>query len=527
MTKKKYFLAALLSLGLGLNAQDFSNGVFILNEDQWGTFDSSLNFLDNSGNFTYNVFQQQNGGTTLGTTTQFGAIYGDQFFFLSKQPGKKDSHSGRFTVANASTLVRTTDFDTLSTLGEGRSFVGVSADKGYIGTSEGILVYDIKNQTIGNSIAESLNKGQVGNMIRGAKYVFAVMQSGGILVINPETDAVIKTFSGNYTRVAQSKSGDIWLAKEDTMEQINQYTLEVAQSISYPTGIKVRGSWGAWNAGSFCASNQNNVLYLTNNGEWSTGTQIIKYDIDKNEFATIYTLSDSALQFYGAGIRINPKTDEIIANVAKGYEPINWVYKLDNSGNLISTHQLKEHYWFPAMPIFPDNDAPVVSDQLQSQYTIKEETTIDLKTMATDTDNLSAAIVKSVEVLSGDTITANINSTDELVITPTKNGTAKIKVTFNSNGKLVSKEIEIVVAGLSVNDVAKSAFKVYPNPATDFIRVSSEKEASISIFDLTGKLIKQGNTQGKTFSVSALPKGLYLLKVEADGQVQTSKLIIK
>ncbi|MDO4224748.1 MAG: hypothetical protein Q4C75_02525, partial [Bergeyella zoohelcum] len=62
--------------------------------------------------------------------------------------------------------------------------------------------------------------------------------------------------------------------------------------------------------------------------------------------------------------------------------------------------------------------------------------------------------------------------------------------------------VEIIDCTLKVENFGKTIFEISPNPATDFIRVSSEKEASISIFDLAGKLIKQGNTQGKTFSVS-------------------------
>ena len=74
--------------------------------------------------------------------------------------------------------------------GDGRAFLGVNDSVGYIGASNGIFLFDIKNLTVGDQLKGASNSGglyngQVGMMVRTKTYVFAVQQSKGVLVIDP------------------------------------------------------------------------------------------------------------------------------------------------------------------------------------------------------------------------------------------------------------------------------------------------------------------------------------------------------
>ena len=57
---------------------DYSDGVFIVNEDWYGHQNSTVNFLTNQGEWIYRAFQKENPGRELGCTTQFGTIYGNR-----------------------------------------------------------------------------------------------------------------------------------------------------------------------------------------------------------------------------------------------------------------------------------------------------------------------------------------------------------------------------------------------------------------------------------------------------------------
>lgn len=81
--------------------------------------------------------------------------------------------------------------------------------------------------------------------------------------------------------------------------------------------------------------------------------------------------------------------------------------------------------------------------------------------------------------------------------------------------------------GVSDNAV-KSNLKVYPNPATDIVNISSTKKIeNITVIDMTGKKV-QSFKAGNQINVSSLAKGTYILQVYyGEGAVENTKLIKK
>ena len=73
---------------------------------------------------------------------------------------------------------------------------------------------------------------------------------------------------------------------------------------------------------------------------------------------------------------------------------------------------------------------------------------------------------------------------------------------------------EICIA-LSSENANKAAFRVYPNPASDFIKVSKEfLNASYKVHDIIGKQIKYGKLgQSLSIDVKTLNQGIYFLSI--------------
>ena len=80
----------------------------------------------------------------------------------------------------------------------------------------------------------------------------------------------------------------------------------------------------------------------------------------------------------------------------------------------------------------------------------------------------------------------------------------------------------------TANADLKSALKIYPNPATDVVNITSKNEVkSVNIMDLSGKLVKSVKG-GNQVNVSSLAKGTYILQVYyGNGAVENTKLIKK
>lgn len=86
---------------------------------------------------------------------------------------------------------------------------------------------------------------------------------------------------------------------------------------------------------------------------------------------------------------------------------------------------------------------------------------------------------------------------------------------------------------LAVNDFHKEPYLIYPNPASDFVNIAFEtvqKELSIELIDRQGRMIlQQKNQSGNQFTVdtSALPKGIYLIKISTDTASYSQKLMVE
>lgn len=536
--KKFYLFTALFLSASAANAQSYTDGFFMVNEDWFGHTNGSVNFIKNDGTVNYRVYSTVNNNQAFGATTQYGTIYGNKFYFISKQAADggdtQYTPGGRLVIANAQTMQKIAGFNTIGG-GDGRSFVGVNEHKGYIGTSNGIYTFDIDNLQVG-SLIPNTGTGQIGNMIRTSRYVYAVKQAVGILVINPNTDAVVTTISGSYHSIVQAKDGSVWTVQDQKVVNINETTFATT-AYNIPS-TKYIGPWGAWNAGSFTASIQNNALYWINSvNSFVSGTQIVKFDVTNKTFNENFAMLPGQTGTYkqipyGAALRVNPVTDELILNTTEsGYGTHyqnNWIHTFDNNGNLTNTKKLDDYYWFPAMAVFPDNTAPVISTTLPTQMTLSGITTIDLKTVISDTDNLSAAIVKTVKSNTNpEAVSAVINADEELVLSRQGTGTAEIVLSFNSNGKIVEKTLSVTGSTqvLGTAETKKVSLSIYPNPATDLVNIrTSEKIIDVSLFDMTGKKIEVSYNSGQ-LNVSTLPKGIYIVRATTEKAVYQQKLI--
>lgn len=504
MEGELYYLPALTSEPVQV---DYSKGTFIVNEDWYGHQNSTLNFLTDDGEWIYRVIQKENPGVEIGATAQYGAIYGDKFFVMAKQPKDPGASitGGRITVCDAKTMKVLKQIENIavddkgSSIADGRGFLGVDEHKAYVGSSNGIYVLDLDSLKITGSVSgagndsddpyQQLYGGQIGNMVRVNDRVFAVHQKNGLLIINPATDEVEKTVEApegwGFGSVVLSKDGNLWLSlaassgsgQADTrIVKLNPATLEQT-IIECPEGIfGPANTWYAWTPDCFCASKQNNVLYWNGgNSSWFSGKTIYKYDIDSNTFSTFIDYNDDpdGWQIYGCSFRINPVTDEAIVSLYKSYgDPTYVVRKYDNEGKQTAEYSMISNYWFPSLPVFPDNEAPVVADIDPVSITTEDCTTVSLKDVATDADNMDAAIVKTVKKVSDENVLKAEMADGDLVITPLKAGKADITIQINSNGKLAETVVSVEIS-----------------EATDIDAVEGAKAEEVGRYTLDGKML--------------------------------------
>lgn len=397
---------------------DYSQGVIFINEDWYGHQNSTINYLlpdDPDGDYWhYRVIQSENPGTELGCTNQYGAIWNGRLYLIAKQ--EKDPGAsivgGRISVADAATMKIIKQLPLIDPSGnqcDGRAFCGVTATKGYVSTSNGIWILDLETLEIvgqvkgsenpnvedGNELpntnpSASLYYGQTGTMVLAEGKVFAVHQQYGLLVIDPESDRVTELLdmsivdnaieqatgtrparpSGIGSTIVRAKDGSLWhsVARNvqgsgDTMPyvvRIDPMTLErevvrIEGNGVYPPS----NSWYAWTPDPFCASQVTNRLYWCGGpNSWFTTDRVFRFDIDTRKVEKILDFADEPgdWHIYGCSLGIHPQTDELYASVFhKFIDPTYATRRYDADGRLLMEYPMISNYWFPSLPVFPQN----------------------------------------------------------------------------------------------------------------------------------------------------------------------------
>lgn len=434
-------------------------GFYVMNEGWFGHDKGSVNYFSNTtADIKYRLFKEANPGAEeqLGNTTSYATMWGNHLFFVSKQ--------GNRLVVTDKNFKWLASFPEIKENRDGRMFLGIDDKKAYISTSDGIVKFDIAGMKMGGVIEGVA--GQVGNMCLAEGKVFAVSETN-LFIIDPKTDQVLKTVPGTYSSVVLSQNGTVWVATATGLQKYDADDMEAEDAeITYQKGMEFYDSWGNWNANSLCASTQENVLYWMTGEKsmWSvTLRKVVKYDIEHNQFTAFEEIgkseNDVQLSYYGAGIRVNPLTNELVTMAVQdgwgdNYK-YNWVYKLDASGKVLQTYKLlggaavdgsqaeDPYYWFPSLPFFEDANHPQI---LLNQVKVKvgETEEVDLDEKVVDYDNIFASMMFELTPAESNQAQVVLDG-DDLKVKGVQPGVTACKLSVISNGVRVEKNIQIVV----------------------------------------------------------------------------------
>ena len=384
----RLFTAALLAgLFSAASAQqnEYTDGVFMLNEGNYGTERATINFLDKDGNWNYRLPVTMDGNQIqLGTTGCDAVISDGKMYIVSKKNSSKpDNDDPTLVVCDAKTLKGIGEISTIkagNTYADGRAFLPVpELGKGYLSTTNGIYAVSLQSNSLLYLIegTDGLNNNQAGNMIYRDGKLYALDLQRGLLVINTTSanadghDKIEKTINnegdgGTYCSIVEAKDGSIWLTagtvSGGTADHLVKFdpATETTENVALPEGTyQPTNNWGSWNPDCFTASTTENALFWNGaTGAWSNGQHIYKYDIDSNTTTLLldFTKADAPQPFvYGAACRMNPDNGYLYLSVTKGsawgdeselrvYDPAD--------GSLKESYPMEKNYWFPEMPVF-------------------------------------------------------------------------------------------------------------------------------------------------------------------------------
>lgn len=393
-------IAAASLLAQSAVASDYTKGIIVVNESQYGKGSGSLNYLlpgEKAADWDYRVFRKENPGRELGCTSCYGAYHNGRLYVVSKlarDPGSAVT-GGILTAIDGSTLEWKGQIDALDPSGKrvcGRAFLGIDATKGYVSSSNGIWVvnletlevkgmidgtenpYGVDDKPVGDPTG-ALYFGQCGTMLAAGGKVFAAHQSKGLLVIDASTDKLITSVSMDFVAdgagigsVVKAKDGSLWASvtqnvdgdgmMHNSLVRIMPGTLATSV-ISLPEGIyPPSASWASWSADTFCASAVDNMLFWTGGStSWFANQLVFRYDIDAGEFVQLVSFEDDddGWKVCCPSLRVNPADGNVYMTLFKDVVSTQYMVRsYDASGNRLCDYPMERGYWFAGMMLFPE-----------------------------------------------------------------------------------------------------------------------------------------------------------------------------
>ncbi|MDE6269683.1 MAG: DUF5074 domain-containing protein, partial [Muribaculaceae bacterium] len=476
----------------------YTEGTLIINEEWFGHTNGGMNYIKPDGTMMYQVYERENPGMSFGCTSQYAAIWAGKLIAISKQAvdgGDPLPGGGRVVVADAATLQRQGSIDNLvfgdeTKSADGRAVVGATPDKVYVGTSNGIYIVDINDIAVTGKVTglddsgsegANLYAGQIGDMVHAGRYVFGIKQSTGAFAIDTETDRIVRNYPLTTVQgITQTADGHVWVASvEDgcgrftcidpaTLDEVEDMSVTLPASVAYPTC-----SWGAWRNTPFVGSHSRNTIWFSAGGGIAGGSAKDKYygwevGSDPNSLVPVFDMAEANLtgsnarvkqKTYGT-LRYDDRSGELIVmtteDSASGHYRYNWTHFINpETGEILRTIALRPYYWFQAFAIFPDKHDAVIDLDRVNMVLKDGEKVIDLSELVSDADNVDANI--KLYLVDQPATMAETEETEEeapstvaldgrtLTITPNHTGQHFFTLAAESNGRTVSKTVEVNV----------------------------------------------------------------------------------
>lgn len=555
---------------------DYTDGTIILNEEWFGHTNGGLNYITPDNEVIYQAYEKENPQMAFGATSQYGTIWADKLIVVSKQArdgGDPLPGGGRLVIADAKTLKRLGSLDNLTfgdKSGAGRGVAGATPDKIYVGSNNGIYIVNIAdpaNPEITGRIGsdgdnQDLYSGQIGDMVTAGSHVFAVMQAGGLIIVDVNDDSTSNITDANIQGVTQSADGNVWYTTlsdgHTVFVALDPVTLEEIHRVNMPASVgNVVCGWGAWRSTAFHGSAKTNSLWFVTGAAGIMGGasgDYYRYDIDYDEsdpaVEAFFSLTDvKGINGFGEEVaqmtygtpRYDDRNDRLVVmtgrkGAASGGYRDHWIHFVDGStGRITWTKHLDPYYWFQSLPIFPDKYAPEMED-VDELALLTDEAPRVIELNVTDRDNVESNILVSLiapaDAEGEDALVSQEGAEPAfeaalegrtLTVTPKAIGDGTIGIRVQSNGRVIERYIPVHVGIDAIDGIA--AFAASVASAGRDILVTGHQGVSFTLVNSLGAVVDRFTADAPRYiRNTSLAAGVYVIS-GSDGTAK--KLILK
>jgi YVTN family beta-propeller protein len=356
------------------------------------------------------------------------------------------------------------------------------------------------------------------NMAIHGDYAYIVLNiSNTIKIVNSQTFLHVATINTglNNPRYMAFSNGKAYVTNwgsggsttDDYVAVINLSTNTIETNIALAEGVErileINGKIYVAHQGGYGYGNTVSVIDPTSN----TLERTIQVGDVPNSMVEkdgiLYVLcggkpSWAGTETFGALVKINTETQTIIGQVDFPQKhPSNLKIDGSNVYYSINADVFKASIANTAVPATPFFTLPP-----QNQYGIYGMEVINNK------------------IYVGDAV--NYVSDGKVYVYTTTDGTLSNTYTV---GKLPNGFVKAVDSNLGTGEHTKQNIVLYPNPATDYLYVNTDKQATVKMYDMAGRLIKNQSYTTSGVGISELNPGMYVVEITIDNATSVQKII--
>lgn len=333
---------------------DYTGGCLIINEGWFGHESGSVSYYDyKSNSVETRAIRNQNFGATLGTTSQSATLWNGKLYICSKQ-------GNQLTVVDPKTLYMEKSAPVLAGTRQVYEFIGLNDKYGVVTANGDVFRVDLETFQSEQIVMDDTWGGCGSAYVYQGKLLLNV-KSKKMHVLEVEKilgDLSSYTFSKPfpYTTIDVTTTGGCrFVAGKDG----NVYTVETTNSENNLVKIKPDFSiektpmrsdyqpsnFGSYREDSFCGDGENfyyiagGKVYRSTFADAAPGQAFISY-------------AKEGYGFYGAGIRVNPNTRELLATYLTEDYQKNLIVRFNGTTGEKISEVAFDGYYFPGTIIF-------------------------------------------------------------------------------------------------------------------------------------------------------------------------------
>jgi hypothetical protein len=239
---------------------------------------------------------------------------------------------------------------------------------------------------------------------------------------------------------------------------------------------------------------------------------------DETEEDNVFTLEQTVIGSYDPNDIAVLEGEEIFIEDADNY--LHYLIRFQNTGTASAINVKVDHVL--------DNKLDWTSMQLESLSHTGRVEIINETDVSFTFNNINLPDSTNDEPNSHGFIAFKIKPKSDVVVGDIFSGVADIY--FDFNPPIITNTVNTeIVASLSVEDYRTQKIQVFPNPAKEELRLTSNKIINkISIIDINGRLLNSLEVSNNEYSldISKLSKGVYFLQIQS-GELKSIKKFIK